>query len=104
MVDDYYEVEDFLNFPSLVNSEEDKDLAISRILEEHEGKIYQQLKNTFFEGQSNNFSLDFSGIEEFISERIDEYLQSLDDDSEDNSISYIDDVETIDSILEKPLM
>ena len=104
MVDDYYEVEDFLNFPSLVNSEEDKDLAISRILEEHEDKIYQQLKNTFFEGQSNNFSLDFSGIEEFISERIDEYLQSLDDDSEDNSISYIDDVETIDSILEKPLM
>ncbi|WP_413518328.1 hypothetical protein [Carnobacterium maltaromaticum] len=104
MVDDYYEIESFMNFDSLVESEDDKQTAISRVIEEHQNNINQQLSNTFFEDQINNFDLDFSGIEEFISEQIDEYLQSLNDDSENNGIFYIDDVETIDTILEKPLM
>ncbi len=103
-IDDYYEVESFMDFGNLVDSEYDKQLAIKRVIEEYEENINQQLINTFFEDQIDNFDLDFSETEEFISEQIDEYLHSLNDDSENNSNSHIYDVETIDSILGKPLM
>lgn len=104
VVNDYYELENSMDFYDIVNYEEDKYVAIKRILENHEEKIYLQLSDTFFEDHKDSFSLDFSEIEVVLSEQIDEYLEYYNEDSEDNGVSYIDDSETIDSILEKPLM
>ncbi len=105
IIDEYYEVEDLLDFNSLLGSDDNnKYSVISKVLDEYQDKIYKQIGSTFFESEIENFNLDFSGVEQFISDGIDEYLQSLNDYSEDDDISYIDNTETIDSILEKPLM
>ncbi|MBL1231041.1 hypothetical protein IW492_17595 [Enterococcus sp. BWB1-3] len=101
-VDDFYEIDDFLELSRYIDSEDDKQFALNKIIEDYQNNIYQEVKGTFFESEVENFDLDFSGSKSYISEKIDEHLQDLNSYEDDYEPTNFSELDTVDSILNKP--
>ena len=104
VIDDYYQVDDLLDFNNLSDCEEDKKLEVRAVLKKHEENIYHELSSTFFEDKTEDFNFDFSGVEEYIIEQIEEHLQFPIYDDKEIETFHLNDVETVDSILGISLM
>lgn len=67
-----------------------------------ENHMNEELHSSYLEEHLESFSLDTSHNEEYLEERIQDYF--LDLDSENNHDTNLNENETVDSILNKPLI
>ncbi|EFT90274.1 MULTISPECIES: AAA family ATPase [Enterococcus] len=102
-LDNFYDIEDFLDFDNLFESEEDKILAIDLILGRFKDYIWDTLKYSFFKNDIEDSDLDYSNAEEYIKQEAEEYLL-MSNDTENYESAYASNTESIDSILGKSLV
>lgn len=105
-VDDTYEIDSLFDFGNLLDSEEDKDFAIDKIVQNYQENIQQGLDNTFFEEKLSTFDLDFSTVTAYVVEQVEDYLFDLANEDVDYQYNQnnLNRTETVDSILGKPLI
>lgn len=102
-VDDFSEIDDFLDLDGYIDSEDVKNLATKKLLEDYQDSIFKELKGTFFDSESDNFELDFSFAETYIGDIIEEYMRDLNNYDEEYITIQQSGLDTVDSILDKPL-
>lgn len=97
----------FLEVANTINSEEEIEPTVKKIVESYQDSIFNELNNSLFEADLDYSDLDFSGVESYIFDEVSYYYNSTKEDFTENynvdkkNNEY---TETVDTILNKPLL